>query len=61
MNSEMFVYEDDSSYEMNKINFLTQASFEVSEARKCGFPEKDFDAKRIEKRFDFLFSHKKIN
>ena len=61
MNNQMFVYEDESSYEMNKINFLSQASFEISEARKCGFPEKDFDSKRMSERFDLLFSHKKTN
>lgn len=59
MNNEVFKYDNNFSYEINKVNFLTLASFEKSEARKCGYPEEDFDAKKIEARFDSLFSHKK--
>tara|TARA_Y100000592_G_scaffold42207_1_gene67130 strand:+ start:207 stop:386 length:180 start_codon:yes stop_codon:yes gene_type:complete len=59
MENKIFKYDLKCSYEQNKLNFINQAYFERSDAQKQGFPEAEFDAKKVEVRFDDLFSHKK--
>ena len=59
MENKIFKYDVKCSYEQNKLDFINQAYFERCDAQKQGFPETEFDAKKVEVRFDDLFSHKK--
>jgi hypothetical protein len=59
MISKVFQYDIKCSYEQNKNDFINQAYFERCDAIKQGFLEPEFDVKRVELRFDDLFSHKK--
>ena len=59
METRVFQYDMKYSYEQNKNDFINQAYFERCDAVKQGFSEPEFDAKRVELRFDDLFGHKK--
>jgi hypothetical protein len=59
MENKVFQYDIKCSYEQNKNDFINQAYFERCDAIKQGFLEPEFDVKRVELRFDDLFSHKK--